>query len=524
MENRVVSNPIIKLPGQPDYDPQNPTVHQGVFCAGPSCNTLGKREARCINEIRYKCVLCQDFDLCARCASLPDNIFEHTSLHPILECQGQSVFMETQDLDRRENTMLGTGHRGRKEPNPAKSEEQAAMRKERSSKVTSRLIKRQVSREAIFHISHGLIIDDSVPTEYLPVGPPLIYLQRKEAVVHHKDVVRDVLTGKVTPYRYSSTDQIYDDAQEGLLATRLIDLFPGIGDDKLECAIRPVRIVDIDVGDVSQVPPYEALSWTWKETSHQRASTPQRGKDTKHDFLNAVDISHPVYIGNHFLCISAALRDALLRLRRSTEKRTLWIDQLSIDQSNTSERSFQVSWMRAFYLSATRVVVWAGDEDQYLLPAFELIEKLAPLCFVPEHRLPSPEMLTSSPDIDLPVIGSEPWIALLEFFNRPVFSRTWVIQEICVGRRVVVCCGDMEVDWKPVAAVAALLSSPALLMAPWEADHTNRSVKMFSCANGCGLTYWNKICLYTHNQEDKRDVLDWKRSIFDLSHRHCGPF
>jgi len=40
----------------------------------------------------------------------------------------------------------------------------------------------------------------------------------------------------------------------------------------------------------------------------------------------------------------------------------LWIDALSIDQSNDSEKGPQVAMMGAIYQLATRVIAWLGPE------------------------------------------------------------------------------------------------------------------------------------------------------------------
>jgi hypothetical protein len=48
-------------------------------------------------------------------------------------------------------------------------------------------------------------------------------------------------------------------------------------------------------------------------------------------------------------------------LRYLAEKWTLWIDQVSIDQTNDDEKSHQVSLMRTIYKKCSQCVVWLGD-------------------------------------------------------------------------------------------------------------------------------------------------------------------
>src|ERR1700753_2040051 len=57
------------------------------------------------------------------------------------------------------------------------------------------------------------------------------------------------------------------------------------------------------------------------------------------------------------------LFDALKRLRRQREHRTLCIDAICIDQNSVSEKNHQVPLMRKIYTRAEQVVAWLGEED-----------------------------------------------------------------------------------------------------------------------------------------------------------------
>lgn len=43
---------------------------------------------------------------------------------------------------------------------------------------------------------------------------------------------------------------------------------------------------------------------------------------------------------------------------------------------------------------------------------------------------------------------------MLEFFNRPVFNRCWVIQKVVVGQKVTVRCGKYTIDWADRSRIA----------------------------------------------------------------------
>ena len=97
---------------------------------------------------------------------------------------------------------------------------------------------------------------------------------------------------------------------------RLLDLQPGQRGDMLEISIRHARLND-DYLD------YEALSYTW----------------------GAESASHHVSINGLHFAVRPNLFHCLNELRRPTDVRTLWIDAISIDQTNVAERSHQVRSM-----------------------------------------------------------------------------------------------------------------------------------------------------------------------------------
>lgn len=63
--------------------------------------------------------------------------------------------------------------------------------------------------------------------------------------------------------------------------------------------------------------------------------------------------------------VTRNLFSALLRLRYVDRRRTLWIDAICIDQSNLGERSVQVQQMPLIYQSASGVLIWLGEADDF---------------------------------------------------------------------------------------------------------------------------------------------------------------
>lgn len=55
--------------------------HYGIYCDGPHCTAKG--HYNWIRGVRYKCAICPDFDLCARCEASPHN--KHNVTHPLIK-------------------------------------------------------------------------------------------------------------------------------------------------------------------------------------------------------------------------------------------------------------------------------------------------------------------------------------------------------------------------------------------------------------------------------------------------------
>lgn len=84
---------------------------------------------------------------------------------------------------------------------------------------------------------------------------------------------------------------------------------------------------------------YEALSYTW-------------GGEKK---------PCSILIGGQRLVVTENLHAALLRLRRRSLERIIWVDAICINQTSEEERSQQVQLMAIIYSKAYCVIVWLGE-------------------------------------------------------------------------------------------------------------------------------------------------------------------
>jgi len=119
---------------------------------------------------------------------------------------------------------------------------------------------------------------------------------------------------------------------------RLVTLLDPLENDD---AIR----LDIEVFEISEAPPYTALSYVWGPPSN-----------------------NVIHIAEGRLEIRDNLFTFLTEFRKRSDKtpsdQRLWIDQLCIDQSTTAERNHQVQMMSDIYSKATSVIAWLGDGSE----------------------------------------------------------------------------------------------------------------------------------------------------------------
>ncbi|KAH8667924.1 heterokaryon incompatibility protein-domain-containing protein, partial [Tricladium varicosporioides] len=111
---------------------------------------------------------------------------------------------------------------------------------------------------------------------------------------------------------------------------RLLHIHPGSGKRRVECTMETFLFAN--------KPHYDALSYTWGDM-RWKTSVTVNGK--------MMDITENLY-------------NALLSIRLPEETRTVWVDQICIDQTNIEEKSSQVPLMTFIYSRASNVLIWLG--------------------------------------------------------------------------------------------------------------------------------------------------------------------
>ncbi|RWA14895.1 hypothetical protein EKO27_g145 [Xylaria grammica] len=210
-------------------------------------------------------------------------------------------------------------------------------------------------------------------------------------------------------------------------AVRFILLDPATcEEDPLSCSI-------IQYQRSEQIVDYSAVSYAWGDPEFSRNLEVKYDGDTSY-----LRITHNV--------------DTLLRrLRAFSESHYLWIDAICLNQMDEDEKAQQVPLMGRIFGEAKMVHIWLGPEDDMTAKVFAFL-KLASL--VPEAK-PQSKMARLVVDVMIKIFGSSRgFCELMDFSERPWFSRRWIIQEACLAQRATVHCGGYSIPL-PLLAIAA---------------------------------------------------------------------
>lgn len=179
-------------------------------------------------------------------------------------------------------------------------------------------------------------------------------------------------------------------------AFRLIRLYPGNREEDVEC--------EIFHSNLDSHPDFEALSYTWGTS----------------------DLSEMIYSTEGSLDVTENCAAALKDLRHPSLDRVLWIDAISINQSNNAEKNHQVPLMSKIFAGAKCVVVYLGPDSNR------------------DVRLLFDRLQYGKPSVQ----DGIPQSSVSTFLSRPWFLRVWVLQEVAVAKRAMIMCGSATLDWR----------------------------------------------------------------------------
>lgn len=199
------------------------------------------------------------------------------------------------------------------------------------------------------------------------------------------------------------------------------------GDPKadLEGAIFQCRRRSLVLG-LSMGRRYDAMSYAWGEPNFNRQ----------------------LFCNNQrsILSITSTVDVMLRHMRTERGCRYLWIDAVCLDQKNADEMRQQIPLMGEVYDEAQEVRIWLGEANPDIPKVFSSLNDVSGLA----KRLKKPVLAVKilvrklfgdcaySPGSDNPVVA---------FFERPWFSRRWVLPEAASSRVTTVHCGLERMPW-----------------------------------------------------------------------------
>ncbi|KAI3554878.1 hypothetical protein CABS01_11715 [Colletotrichum abscissum] len=132
-----------------------------------------------------------------------------------------------------------------------------------------------------------------------------------------------------------------------------------------------------------------------------------------------------IYVDNHVFQATRNLHSALQHIRlflKPSQVIPLWIDAISINQADTTERSHQVSQMREIYTSADLVLTWL---DPDLAPGLTYLRELG------DHALAVSQNSKGPPKL-LPSHVKDRYTTMREtvrVFQSTYWNQVWTVQE-----------------------------------------------------------------------------------------------
>lgn len=210
---------------------------------------------------------------------------------------------------------------------------------------------------------------------------------------------------------------------------RILELQPGKAGDIINFELHGV--------DLKKNPSFEALSYEWKEKSG----------------------TIPVQCNQERLLVTPNCKAALEQLRHETDKRSLWMDAVCINQQDKQECNQQVAMMTDIYRKAKTVLMWIGKEGHFTEAAFRSFPALSKLheALLKDPDGSSLDHFTLEDRSELRELGKDVFgnvditAGVRELLSRPYFTRAWIFQEIILaGSRGLVMCGGVSLSLEDV--------------------------------------------------------------------------
>lgn len=177
-------------------------------------------------------------------------------------------------------------------------------------------------------------------------------------------------------------------------------------------------------------PQYEALSYTWRDSTQTR------------------DIS----VNKKFFTITENLFVALRNLRFSLKRRVIWINAICINQNDIPEKNQQIQHMQEIYRQTSEVLIWLGTKTNTTATAIDFMTRIDWWILKEEEPdiYPSQMEFSVLKSILESSVQRENFqtalLAILEFMKRPWWGRVWVSQEYAMATKAHFLCDGLVIE------------------------------------------------------------------------------
>ena len=183
-------------------------------------------------------------------------------------------------------------------------------------------------------------------------------------------------------------------------------------DEPIEC--------ELSSCELDNAPSYEALSYFWGTNQNTRV----------------------ISLNSSTFRVREDLYNALRRLRQHQTSRILWVDFISIDQSNQAKIYNQMSQLGDIYAKAKSVPVYLGEATMATDQAMDYLMQIK-------------EGGTSQ--IPPGIVDNLILEGLQDILSRPWFQRAWILQDAFNSRAAVLHCGSKAVSSETMIRASELL-------------------------------------------------------------------
>jgi hypothetical protein len=229
----------------------------------------------------------------------------------------------------------------------------------------------------------------------------------------------------------SSDNHRYHAINPELREIRMLTLSSGEPDEPVKCRLSTVSL--------AAEPTYDALSYVWGKHVYP---SPGIELDEK-----SFEVTPNLF---------SALRH--IRLPAGNGPMSLWVDAVCINQDDLDERNAQVAMMRDIYASATRVIIWLGEEDEESETTFDALSEIADKSSwfwqrgIRMNKARRRTILDHSGTFFCTLVDRRAW-----------FNRVWILQELAMARNdPVVVCGWKRVGWTTFVAAWQMIADDFL--------------------------------------------------------------